>query len=239
MWNSLLAAVYTVCWAVAAILLIPFMPRNRYLDIARGWARSLLWLCGITVHLRGMEHVEKDRVYLVMANHQSLFDIPLINALMNIRIRFLAKKSLGLIPIFGWYLWAGRYIFIDRSNPRVSHRSIEAAVPKLKQGPSLAIFPEGTRSPDGRLQPLKRGGFILAIESQVPILPVGIAGTVDVLSRSGWLIRSGPVAMAIGRPIDTTRFTRETRADLLQAVERELRRLTGEAAGMLALPPGV
>jgi len=232
--NTTLTVVATIVWPALATLLIPFMPRSRFLELAKGWGRSLLWLAGIKARVQGLEHIDKNQIYLVMANHQSLFDIPLINAVMGIRIRFLAKKSLRLIPVFGWYLWAGRYIFIDRSNPRESHRSIEDAVTKLRQGPSLAIFPEGTRSRDGKLQPLKKGGFILALDSGVPILPVGIAGTFDVLPKDRWLVQSGPVALAVGEPIDTRPYTRENRSDLVQIVQKDLEVLTEQARAMLA-----
>jgi len=199
--NTLLAVVDTILWTAFATVAIPFMPRSRFLELAKGWGRSLLWLCGIRARVAGLEHVDPSRIYLVMANHQSLFDIPFINAVMGIRIRFLAKKSLRLIPIFGWYLRQAGYFPIDRALVLSAYKMVERIIEIVKRGESVMIFPEGTRSRDGSLGEFKRGSLMAALKAGVPILPVAIDGSYNIMPRGTWLVRPTTVTLGIARPI--------------------------------------
>ena len=131
-----------------------------------------------------------------MANHQSLFDIPALLASLPGETKFLAKSSLFRIPIFGWALSAGGFVPIDRSDRSTARESFAAAIAALARGVSVLIFPEEARSLDGRVLPFQRGGFLLALKSGLPIVPVGIEGAFEVQPRRSFLIRPGRCAYA-------------------------------------------
>jgi 1-acyl-sn-glycerol-3-phosphate acyltransferase len=144
---------------------------------------------------------------------------------------FIAKKQLGAIPLFGWAMRAGRFIFIDRQNPVLARRSIEAAEARIRGGQSVVIFPEGTRSRDGRLGGFKKGGFHLAINSGAAIVPIAIRGTRELMPRGSLSIRAGDVAIDIGEPIATTGLGQQEREELSARVrDRIAAMLGGEGA---------
>jgi 1-acyl-sn-glycerol-3-phosphate acyltransferase len=169
-----------------------------------------------------------------MANHLSTVDIWALFVALPVKIRFIAKKQLGSIPLFGWAMSAGRFIFIDRQNPMAARRSIGEASQRIRSGSSVAIFPEGTRSRDGHLGPFKKGGFHLAIQAGVPIVPVGIRGAHEVMPRGSVILRRGPVFLEVGAPISTKGMTLADRDGLLERVRNEVALLSGQAKR----PPG-
>ncbi len=124
---------------------------------------------------------------------------------------------------------AGRFIFIDRQNPLAARRSIDQAVRRIRAGSSVAIFPEGTRSRDGRLGPLKKGGFHLAITAGVPIVPIGIRGAHEVMPRGSLILRRGPVTLVVGAPIATVGLSPADRDALLERVRSEIAVMSGQA----------
>src|SRR3989442_2626656 len=138
--------------------------------------------------------VSQPSVY--MANHQSLFDIPALVLAMPSDFRMVAKRELLLIPIFGWALWLAGFIFIDRSDREKAIRKLERTVRTIRPGRSVVVFAEWTRSPDGRLLPFKKGGFILALQAGVPIVPVAIPGGRGVLPKGS--LRAKPGTIEVG-----------------------------------------
>jgi 1-acyl-sn-glycerol-3-phosphate acyltransferase len=167
-----------------------------------------------------------------MANHASSLDIWAVFVAIPRHIRLIAKKQLARIPFFGWVMWAGRFIFIDRQNAVAARRSIEAAGQRIRSGDSVLIFPEGTRTRDGSLGPFKKGGFHLALKAGVPIVPVALRGTRALMPRGSYLLRSGTITVILGEPIPTQGLSDEDRTTLSE-------RVRSVVEGMLAENPSV
>jgi 1-acyl-sn-glycerol-3-phosphate acyltransferase len=155
-----------------------------------------------------------------MANHQSNFDIPVLLGHLAVQFRWLAKVELFKIPIFGRAMRKVGYISIDRYDRESAFKSLDVAANKIKSGVSVLIFPEGTRSRDGKIRPFKKGGFVMAIDSGVPIVPVVITGTRAIMPKGKFRIYPGQVSMVIHKPIDTSTYTRETKEALMESVRR-------------------
>lgn len=168
------------------------------------WSRVLLFLSGVTVELKGAENLLKDKPQILAANHQGAFDILAFQAFIPIQFRWVAKRSLFKIPIIGWSMSLAGYVGIDRERAGSAYKSIEAAADKVKSGTSVLIFPEGTRSASGELLPFKRGSFLLAVKSGVPVIPISITGTKDIMKRESILIKPGAINIVVGKPIETT-----------------------------------
>lgn len=170
---------------------------------ARWFGRRVVEVLDVRLDARGAERVPPGRAYVYMSNHQSHLDIPMLYAtLPSPTIRMLGKKELFQIPVWGRGLRAAEFIEVDRSNHAAAMRSIDYAKKLLRDGVSIYLAPEGTRSRDGSIGPLKKGGFHLAIDTATPIVPVAVAGTIDILPRGGKVMRTGRrVAVTIGSPI--------------------------------------
>lgn len=186
--------------------------------IGRMWAKSILWVSRVKVDLRGMSHIDPASSYVFMANHQSFFDIPVLLGHLPCQFRWLAKMELFKIPLFGHAMRGAGYISIDRSNRNAAIKSLETAAQKIKNGASVMIFPEGTRSHDGRLRPFKKGGFFLALDSGAPIIPIVIRGTREVMPKRTLRIQSGKVKLDVHMPIESTNYCHETKDGLLEKV---------------------
>jgi 1-acyl-sn-glycerol-3-phosphate acyltransferase len=167
-----------------------------------------------------MSNIDRKKSYIYMSNHQSNFDIPVLLAYLDVQFRWLAKAELFKIPVFGPAMKKAGYISIDRSNRKSSFHSLKKAADTIRNGASVMIFPEGTRSRDGNIRPFKKGGFILAVDSGAPIVPVILHGTWHIMSRNGLMIRPGTVTMEIEEPIETGSFSRKTKDMLLERVSR-------------------
>jgi 1-acyl-sn-glycerol-3-phosphate acyltransferase len=173
-----------------------------------------------------------------MANHASMVDIWAMFLGVPIPVRFIAKKQLGRIPVFGWAMRAGRFVFIDRQNAVSARRSIQEAAQRIKSGQSVAIFPEGTRTRDGRLGSFKKGGFHLAIDSGVEIVPLAIRGTRAVMPPGTPLIRAGLVQIEIDEPISTAGLGPGDRQQLLERVYARIADMLGEPTTRRSEPAG-
>lgn len=174
---------------------------NSIHSIGALWSRILLFLSGVTVEIKGAENLLQDSPQILASNHRGAFDILALQGFIPIQFRWVAKKSLFKIPIIGWSMSLAGYVSIDREKAGSAYKSIERAAEKVKKGASVLIFPEGTRSAAGNLLPFKRGGFLLAIKSGVPIVPVSIRGTENLMKKESILIRPGAVKVVIGKPI--------------------------------------
>jgi 1-acyl-sn-glycerol-3-phosphate acyltransferase len=222
--------VSTIVGAVLAIMCGPFSRSgDAVLWLARRWARVLLWAAGVSLTVNMEAPLDPGRPYVFAANHLSTVDIFALFVALPVNIRFIAKKQLGQIPLFGWAMAAGRFIFIDRKNPLAARRSIDRAAERIRAGSSVAIFPEGTRSRDGMLGPFKKGGFHLAQQAGVPVVPISITGAGDVMPPGSVLVRPGPVVVTVGVPIET-KDLKETsqRNALVEQVRAEIERTTGQ-----------
>ena len=183
--------------------------------VARIWGRSILWMGLVPVKIRGIQHLENLQSFILMSNHQSNFDIPVLLSGLPVQFRWLAKAELFKIPIFGRGMRGAGYISIDRSNRKSAFKSLARAAESIRGGTAVLIFPEGTRSPDGSLQPFKKGGFVLAVDAAVPVIPLIIRGTYDIMNKNSWAIRRRPVVVDILPPIDAARYTRKSKDDLM------------------------
>lgn len=179
---------------------------------ARLWSVLILKTTGVRVHVTGLEHVNGLGSAVLAANHQSLYDIPIVFAAVPLQLRIVAKESLGRIPFMGWHLhWAG-HLLVDRKNPGAG---IVAKMRRLvREGSSLIVFPEGTRSVDGQIGRFKKGSFLVAIDAHLPIVPVTIAGSRQIMQKGRLTVYPGDVALTIHAPIPTTGIGREGAMDL-------------------------
>jgi len=188
------------------------------LDLARGWSRWVTSFAGVKIVVENRANLVPDQPYVFMANHASSLDIWAVFVAIPCRIRLIAKKQHGRIPLFGWVMRAGRFIFIDRKNGVAARRSIDEAGQRIHDGISVLLFPEGTRTRDGALGPFKKGGFHLAIKAGVPIVPVALRGTRELMPAGSLLLRSGTMTVIIGEPIATLGLSDAERADLNERV---------------------
>jgi 1-acyl-sn-glycerol-3-phosphate acyltransferase len=170
------------------------------------------------VTVSGAEKLEASRSYIFMPNHQSNADIPLLLGRLPAQFRWLAKAELFKIPVFGRAMSGVGYISIDRSNRKSAFESLTRAATTIRNGTSVLIFPEGTRSRDGKILPFKKGGFVLSVDSGVPIVPIIIKGTRNIVPKGHFMIRPAPVTMEILDPVETADYTRKTKDALLQRI---------------------
>ncbi len=220
---------FSLCTILAALL---FPGGNLAHRVARMWARSLLFTSGVRVQVEGLPRIDPNQAYVFAANHQSQFDIFVLLAHLPIQFRWLAKKELFRIPIFGRAMRGAGYIPIDRSNRRSAFQSIDVAAARIRKGTSIVIFPEGTRSLDGRLKPFKKGGFHLAIKGKRPIVPVSISGTFSILPKKGFKITPRKALVYIGEPVPTKDVTVDERNWLISEVRRRIQEhLSSEEKG--------
>jgi 1-acyl-sn-glycerol-3-phosphate acyltransferase len=186
---------------------------------ARQWARGCLWLGGVRLTVEGVEHLPPHGPAVYMSNHQGNFDIPLLFAALPAQFRWLAKAELFRIPLFGLTMRIAGYIPVERKDRRLAIQSMNKAAQQVAAGTSIMIFPEGTRSPDGALLPFKKGGFVLALQAQAPIVPIAIDGSAALMLKSSWLIRSGEVRLRIFPAIPTAGLGMKDRDKLMTEVE--------------------
>ncbi len=192
--------------------------------LALAWVQVNLWIAGVWVAVEGRENVDSSRQYVFMSNHRSNADIVAIAwALQDFQLRWVAKKELLRVPIFGWGLKALKNIIIDRSNREEAIRSYALARERISRGISVMVFPEGTRGAGTDLLPFKKGGFVLAIETGTPIVPIAVRETTAVLARRGWKIEKGRVQVFIGRPIETSGCSVEEKDRLIRQVGSAIR----------------
>lgn len=211
-----------------AILLGWIPPRGNWMFwSARMWSRLLLRCSFLPVETRFETALDPTGRYIFMANHQSLFDIPVLIATLPGQTRFLAKQSLFRIPIFGWALSVGGFIPVDREDRSRARDAFASAVERLRVGNSILLFPEETRSLDGNLQPFQRGGFLLALKSGLAIVPVGIRGTFEVQSKGSFAIRPRPLTVSYGAPISVEGCDLKQRKELAQKVRERVADLAG------------
>lgn len=187
--------------------------------VARLWGNSILMANFTKVSLTGLHNIDSSQSIIYMANHQSNFDIPVLLGKLPVQFRWLAKAELFKIPIFGRGMRGCGYISIDRSDHKAAILSLKEAARTIRAGTSVLIFPEGTRSPDGCIKPMKKGGFILAIEAGVPIVPIIIHGTRNIMAKGDRRINPGNVRLDIKPPINTTAYARKDNNRLLEKVQ--------------------
>lgn len=211
-------------WATLATLLL-FVPitmaalmsstGNLAFTLSKLWAWIMLTMTNVHPQIRNREKIQKGQSYIIISNHQSEYDILALVTQLGIQFRWIIKKELLKAPLFGYALYAARNIFIDRSNTEQAIKSIHQGIDRLPPGVSVMFFAEGTRSPDGRIQEFKKGGFIMALEKGFPILPVTVNGGRKVLPKKSLVFRPGPIEVVVADPIVTTSYTRDQLPELM------------------------
>ncbi len=224
---SAIHSVMIIGWTVLATLFIgtivimaAFFSKTGNIPhlLARTWAKTIIWISGAKVTVKGASNLRPGTSYIYMANHQSNFDIPILLGRLPVQFRWLAKAELFKIPIFSHAMKGCGYISIDRSNRKSAFQSLDLAAKTIREGTSVMVFPEGTRSIDGKIKPFKKGGFVLAVDAGVPVVPIVISGTWSIMPKDSLLIRPQPVVMEILKPIPTSDYTRKTKDALIQEV---------------------
>lgn len=205
--------------------------RDRIVDeVVPNWARKLLDLSGSTVIVEGEEHLPKDEAVLFISNHQGNFDIPLLLGFIDKPKAFMAKKEMEKMPLVSTWMKYMQCVFMDRDNPRESLKAIKKGTEKLKEGYSMVIFPEGTRSEDGKLKEFKNGAFKLATKSGVPIVPVTLSGSDKIMKKGTVIIKPARVKISIAPPVymtdeyvkDTKLLSERVKAAIEQNLVRDI-----------------
>jgi 1-acyl-sn-glycerol-3-phosphate acyltransferase len=200
-------------------------------DLMYRWAVRAIYpanrIAGMRIRTEGLENIPPG-VCIFAANHASNVDPLVFVPAIPRRVSLLAKKEVFRIPILGRALLQAKFVPVDRSDREAAVASVDIAVRHLKEGLSFAIFAEGTRSPDGRLRPFKKGTFVMAIQAGVPVVPVSLVGTQNLMRKGDWALYPGEVTVRFGPAVDASQFTLDRRAELLARVE------AGVAAGLPA-----
>lgn len=214
-WTVLVTGFFAV-----VVILISFISRNgdTIHKVARIWAKCILVASGVKVTVKGLPNIDPAGSYIYMSNHLSNFDIPILMSYLPVQFRWLAKAELFRIPLFGYAMKRASYISIDRSDRKSAIQSLNKAAKIIRNGVSVVIFPEGTRSQNNNIQPFKKGGFFLAIDSGVHIVPIIIHGTWSIMPKKQFLVKPGNVVLEITSPIESSDYTRETRDDLMEKI---------------------
>jgi 1-acyl-sn-glycerol-3-phosphate acyltransferase len=197
--------------------------------VAQVWGRAVLHGFGVRVEVFGAENLPHGPAVFA-ANHTSALDIPLVFGWLPADFRIIHKRSLYAIPIAGWFLYFGGHIPIERSRAFRARRSLSLAAERIRKGTSVVVFPEGTRNPSGDLGAFKKGSFVLARESGVPIVPVSLAGVADLAGRGLLRARAGRVRVTVHAPIPTVGVDDAHLDDLVEAVRSAIRH-GGRAGG--------
>jgi 1-acyl-sn-glycerol-3-phosphate acyltransferase len=234
-------AVFSVVWMTIAILAC-VITRGPALSLIMGrhiWSPGLLWASGARLDIRGRERVDFSRPSVFVVNHQSMADIPVFFVAVPVNLHFLAKKELFSVPFLGWYMTVSGMIPIDRSRGSAAIELLKKNAARVRHGHNVLAFAEGTRSRTGRIAPFKKGAFVLAIEAQVPVVPIAVEGARDVLPSDGFSVRPGTIRVAFGDPIPTVGLTEADREDLMKRAHDAVVQLSLSIGGRGAEPTRV
>jgi len=221
MW--ILIIVCVLLFGTALSITLPFSRKGRIYDaITRGWGKTVTKFAGVPVKTIGFEKVDRGKPHIYMTNHQSYFDVICQTGFLPQMIRFVAKKELVYLPFFGQVMWAADHIIIDRSKQADAVAEMKKAGQKIRDGISILVYPEGTRSPDRVLCDFKKGGFMMALEAGVPIIPVSMVGTSPMMPKGRYTFTRTKVTMVCGDLIDPNEYSKEEREGLMDRVRAEI-----------------
>ena len=213
--SVIITAFFSTCVVVFSLL---GAAENSLHKVARTWAKVLLAISNVQVRVIGTEYVDGETPQIFMSNHQSVFDILIILAFLPGQFRWIAKKELFRIPVFGRAMKNAGYIEIDRQHHQRALQNLAEAARKIREGKSVMSFPEGTRSKDGSVKPFKKGMFHLAMEAGVPIVPITIIGADEIMPKRSLKVNPGRITMIIDAPIDIDEYTDDARTELMERV---------------------
>jgi 1-acyl-sn-glycerol-3-phosphate acyltransferase len=218
--------VWAILWACLAtivlflpVILCAFFSRtgNLAFTLSKLWANIMLWVTFVKVEIVGKEKITKGQSYIIVSNHQSAFDILAIVTTLGIQFRWVIKKELLKVPLFGYALYASRNIFIDRSNSKRAIESINRGVERLHPGTGVIFFAEGTRSRDGKIHDFKKGAFVMAVARRLPILPITVSGSRKIMQKGSLMITPGKIRMVVADPIEPDGYSEQNLDELLKS----------------------
>ena len=237
LWFYVVLFVSTMVHGLTAIFagIVRSKSRPLYDWTTQDWARWNLWAAGTPIDIQGLERVPQGTPVVYASNHSSMFDIWALSLMLPGSTRFVAKAELARVPVMGPAMLRAGHVTIDRFNRARAFEAYDRAAATIKSGISTIVFPEGTRSRTGDLLPFKNAPFGLAIAAQVPIVPVYVHNTFQILPKGAWRMRRLPIRISIGDPIPTAGMTlddREALRDKVRAAIVELRARVDSAAGV-------
>ncbi len=200
-----------------------FLDRSGNLShqISRLWCRLLCKLNGVNVEINGLENILSNRPQIFVSNHQGYFDIFALSGYLPVQIRWIAKSSLFRIPFVGWAMMAAGYIPVERDNRKKAYEAFNKTLEKIKEGCSIIIFPEGTRSEDGKIGPFKKGSNLIASRSKSPMVPITIIGSGDIIKKGSATITPGPIRVIISPPVEPVSDKKENAA-ILESIRKTI-----------------
>ena len=235
--GPLLLLVTAVCATTAlAVSLVDKKGRAQH-SIARFWGRSALRVALSALKVEGAENFSKHPVAVYASNHTSYMDTPAIFAALPFQFRILAKKSLWGWPLIGWYLRRSGQMPIDIENPKATLSSLGGAVKALREGMPLFVFPEGGRTPDGKLRPFLSGAAYLAIRAQAPLVPIALSGVYDLLPIHTRHFYPSKLKLRVGKPIETKGMTVRQNGELTEQLREAIEEMLGQPAHASADAP--
>lgn len=209
----------TIAVCLTIIIISPFDKKGNTVHyIGKFWSLLNIFLSGTRLTIRGKEKINTNLTHIVMSNHQSLFDVWALIGKIPLQIRWIVKAEIRKIPIFGYTLERMGHIYVDRKKRAAAYISLETAAEKIKNGTSVIIFPEGTRSNDGHLLKFRMGGIILALKSGVPILPVTVNGSRFVLPKNTLALMPGKIEVVVGDMIDASSYDENNKNELMEKI---------------------
>ncbi len=226
---NIIRVLWLYLWAIIAtlILAVPIIAAgllsrtgNLAFSLSKIWAWTMLAVSFVRAEIKNRERIRPATSYIIISNHQSLYDILALVTTLGIQYRWFIKKEILKVPLFGYGLYASRNIFIDRSNTARAIESINRGIDRLPPGVSIMVFAEGTRSPDGRIHEFKKGGFVTAVRRNIPILPVTVNGSRRILPKGSLVVRPGKIQVVVGEPIDAGNYTQESVDALIDKTRR-------------------
>jgi 1-acyl-sn-glycerol-3-phosphate acyltransferase len=222
------AAYVLVAGPVGILVAVPFRAKRALYALGHGGVALALGLAGIRYRVFGREHIPTGRAVVFCANHQSNVDPPVLFRVLHRQLHVLYKAEMRKIPILGRVLEVGGFVAVQRDNRDAAFASIEEAAESLRRGNSFLIFPEGTRSKTAELLPFKKGGLVMAIRAQAPVVPVAITGGRAAMRKGSAFVRPVLVTVRIAAPIETTGMTTEDRDVLIARVRASIERLLAD-----------
>lgn len=237
-WLIPLISAYTLVLGAVSLASMLVDRRGHFAHrCARLWSRCILVTTGVRVHVRGRQRVDPGKSYVFVSNHQSIYDFPILITSIPFQLRIIAKASLGAFPILGWHLRYTGHLLIDRA--RAGRGTLRSVAGLMRRGHSLIVFPEGTRSPDGKVLGFRRGLFRLAIEAGLPVVPVAVIGSRHVMPKGRLMTCPGQVELVVHAPLPTEELGRDeagalaerARGAVAATVEEGERRAASARAG--------
>jgi 1-acyl-sn-glycerol-3-phosphate acyltransferase len=210
--------VYTIVLGTLSLTSSLFEKRGYFAHwCARTWSRLILVTTGVRVNVEGLDRLVPGRTYVFVSNHQSIYDIPILFWSLPYQLRIIAKASLGRFPFLGWHLRRTGHMLVDRARPNRS-AIFSWGESLTSNGLSLIVFPEGTRSRDGRVGAFKGGSFLLALEAGLPVVPLSVVGSRHVMLKGRLATYPGDVRLVVHEPIDTAALSRSDRREFAARV---------------------